>query len=221
MTLPRPENARELKAVLELERAGTSFLLYRDDQSAQRLFVLDAARGTVAIGRGDGLDVRLDWDESVSAVHAELTCVGSHWAIADDGLSRNGTFLNGQRLRGRQRLRGGDVLRLGQSTLVFHDAQVEPPAATVGVDDSTPAITPAQHKVLVALCRPYRDRGGFVTPATNQAIADELVLSVEAVKTTLRVLYQRLGLDHLPQNEKRARLAERALELGLVAVSEL
>jgi hypothetical protein len=35
------------------------------------------------------------------------------------------------------------------------------------------------------------------------------------VKTHLRLLYQRFGIDHLPQNQKRVRLAERALALGM------
>jgi hypothetical protein len=36
------------------------------------------------------------------------------------------------------------------------------------------------------------------------------------VKTHLRVLFHKFGIEDLPQNQKRARLAEIALELGLV-----
>jgi hypothetical protein len=211
----------ELKEVLAAERAEQPFLLFRDGDATLVIFTL--AGDTVTIGRGEGPDVRLDWDDTVSGVHAELTAVGGHWAIADDGLSRNGTLVNNQPLRGRQRLRGGDIVRAGNTTLAFHDgAAGTAPAPTAIADAGGPVhVTPAQHRVLVALCRPYRERAGFVTPATNQQIADELVVSVEAVKTQLRVLYGRVGVDHLAQNEKRARLAERALELGLVAVNEL
>jgi len=211
----------ELKEVMAAERAEIPFLLYRDADDVLQIHVLSGEAAT--IGRGAGPDVRLDWDETVSGVHAELTALGGHWAIADDGLSRNGTLVNNQPLRGRQRLRGGDVVRAGNTTLVFHDGAVGGAPAATAVPDAGGAIhvTPAQHRVLVSLCRPYRERGGFVTPATNQQIADELVISVEAVKTQLRVLYGRVGVNHLPQNEKRARLAERALELGLVAVNEL
>ena len=38
---PRPESGRELKAVLETERAGHPFLLYRDGDGDQRLVVLE------------------------------------------------------------------------------------------------------------------------------------------------------------------------------------
>jgi len=43
---------------------------------------------------------------------------------------------------------------------------------------------------------------------------------VDAVKTHLRVLFHKFGIENLPQNQKRARLAEIALELGLVVDPE-
>jgi pSer/pThr/pTyr-binding forkhead associated (FHA) protein len=220
--LPRPHTALELKAVIEAERSGVPFLLFRDGRSGQQLFLMDAAQRVVTIGRGPGVDIALDWDEHVSAVHAEIAALGAEWTIADEGLSRNGTFVNGQRLHGRRRLRVGDVIRLGETTLLYTSAPSEAPVSTITLADplTVERITDAQRRVLNALCRPYRDRRDFVTPATNQQIAQELFLSIEAVKTHLRQLYLRFALDHLPQNEKRARLAERALELGLVTFSD-
>ena len=55
-------------------------------------------------------------------------------------------------------------------------------------------LTPAQRRVLVALCRPFKD-STYATPATNQQIADELVVSVDAVKSTLRALFEVFGVD--------------------------
>ena len=46
-------------------------------------------------------------------------------------------------------------------------------------------------------------------------------LSVEAIKMHLRTLFVKFGLSDLPQNEKRARLAECAVELGLVTPRDL
>jgi DNA-binding NarL/FixJ family response regulator len=60
-----------------------------------------------------------------------------------------------------------------------------------------------------------------VTPATNRQIADDLVLSVEAVKTHLRTLFQRFGVEDLPQNAKRARLVELAFETSAVTPRDL
>ena len=81
-------------------------------------------------------------------------------------------------------------------------------------------LTDTQRSVLVALCRPYRDND-FATPATNQEIAGELFLSVDAVKMHLRTLFGKFALGDLPQNQKRARLAETALQSGAVARHEL
>ena len=80
-----------------------------------------------------------------------------------------------------------------------------------------PELTDTQRRVLVALCRPYRDGGRFASPATNQQIADEVFLSVDAVKMHLRTLFGKFELGDLPQNEKRARLAECVLQFGLIS----
>ena len=48
-----------------------------------------------------------------------------------------------------------------------------------------------------------------------------MYLSVDAVKKHLRVLSARFGVGQLRPQEKRLRLAERALEAGVVARSEL
>jgi DNA-binding NarL/FixJ family response regulator len=76
-----------------------------------------------------------------------------------------------------------------------------------------PRLTDVQRSVVVALCRPYRE--GRLYAASNKEIADELSLSLDAVKTHLRILFQKFGIDDLPQNQKRARLVELARELGL------
>jgi DNA-binding NarL/FixJ family response regulator len=70
--------------------------------------------------------------------------------------------------------------------------------------------------VLIALCRPVH-ASAFATPATNREIAEEIVLSVDAVKAQLRVLFERFGLESLPQNQKRARLAASTLVGGLLS----
>ena len=72
-----------------------------------------------------------------------------------------------------------------------------------------------------ALCRPYKDGTAFASPATNQQIAEELFLSVDAVKTHLRVLFAKFGIEQLPQNQKRIRLVERAFYSGLISERDL
>jgi class 3 adenylate cyclase len=116
-----------------IQSRGVPFLLYGDDTGAQRVYLLEANR-PVTIGRGEGADVRLWWDPSVSLLHAEAARLGAHWLIGDDGVSRNGTFVNGERLNGRRRLRHGDVVRVGRTTLAFNDAGAEQRGATTITD---------------------------------------------------------------------------------------
>ena len=84
-----------------------------------------------------------------------------------------------------------------------------------------PVLSEAQRRVLLALCRPYKTAGAFVSPATNSQIAAELYLSVDAVKTHMRVLFDKFGVDDLPQGQKRAKLVERAFQTGLVSERDL
>jgi hypothetical protein len=77
-------------------------------------------------------------------------------------------------------------------------------------------LTDAQLGILAALCRPLATGNHFASPATNQEIADEVFLGVDAVKGHLRTLYRKFGIEDLPQNQKRARLVELAIEGGYV-----
>jgi DNA-binding CsgD family transcriptional regulator len=212
----------ELKARLEADRAGAPYLLYRDGDGRQRLDVLPADRERLVVGRSAVADISLTWDSEASRAHAQLERVGHDWAVVDDGLSRNGTFVNGERSQGRRRLRDGDELRVGDTVMVFRaPAAAEETTALARDAPDALRISQAQRRVLVALCRPFADGSPFATPASNQQIAAELVVSVESVKTHLRALFQRLEVEALPQNQKRARLVERAFQLGLVSSRDL
>jgi pSer/pThr/pTyr-binding forkhead associated (FHA) protein len=203
---------------------GRTFLLYRDDQGRQR--VLTLADHDVTIGRDPEMDVPLVWDVEVSRLHAHVQRLGSRWVVVDDGLSRNGTWVNGHRISARRRLEDGDTVRVGNTLVTFSSPQTTEDDAvpqTVTATDVAQAvrISESQRRVLVALCRPYKENARYATPPTNQQIADELFLSVDAVKTHLRALFAKFDLDALAQNQKRARLVEIALRLGIVTDHEL
>jgi hypothetical protein len=216
---PHLASPAELKERIAAERRGEPFVIYRDDGGAQRIATLPADAREMAIGRDEEADIRLDWDPQVSGLHAQLRRSGGSWLVIDDGLSRNGTFVNGERVMGRRRLREGDELRLGSTVVVFRSPQAQRRKSTMhaGEGVSQPQLSPAQLRVLVALCRPYADGDAFARPPTNQQIADELHLTIAAVKTHLRLLFQRFGLDELAPNEKRAELVRVALESGAVS----
>ena len=95
------------------------------------------------------------------------------------------------------------------------------PTATSSELPAVARISDAQRRVLVALCRPYATGDGFAVPATNQQVADELFLSVDAVKSHLRALFEKFGIGDVPQNRKRALLVERALTTGMVGERDL
>jgi len=216
-------NPRELQQLLACERSGEPFLVMRDGDGDLRLVELGARSSVVTVGRGAGTDVSIPWDPEVSGLHAELRRLGEEWTVADDGLSRNGTFLNGERISGRQRLRPGDRLLVG-STIVAYCHQTSRSSETTlagGTLPEAPRLSETQRRILVALCRPYGEGGEFPVPASNQQIAKELYLGIDAVKRHLRVLFAQFGLGELPQNQKRARLAELALRLGLVSQRDL
>jgi class 3 adenylate cyclase len=128
----RRTSRRAVKHLIEGSE-GVPALLYRDESGAQRVYRLEANRA-VTIGRGEGADVHLWWDPSVSLVHAQAVSIGGHWLISDDGVSRNGTYINGERLNGRRRLRNGDVVRVGRTALAFDDASTERSGATTLTD---------------------------------------------------------------------------------------
>ena len=209
-------SASELAEQLAAERAGGPFLLYRDAERVQRLVALEGER--FSVGREAGTDLQLGWDREASRVHALLERVGGSWTVTDDELSRNGTYVNGTRVRGRRRLNDRDVIRFGSTSVYYRDpaettAETAPPA---GGADAT-EVTPAQRRVLVALCRPLLDPDDqAAAPQSNREIAAELTVSVEAVRSHLKQLFRLFEVPDLPQNRKRAELARRALAAGVV-----
>ena len=76
--------------------------------------------------------------------------------------------------------------------------------------------TDTQLGILAALCRPISAGNPLAAPATDEEIAAEVYLSVDAVKGALRTLYRGFGIDDLPRDRKRARLVELAIEGGYV-----
>jgi pSer/pThr/pTyr-binding forkhead associated (FHA) protein len=215
---------QELKDRIAAERRATPFLVYRTPADEQAILDLHEAGDRVTIGRRSSNEVVLHWDAEVSRTHAALERIGDDWVVVDDGLSHNGTYVNGRRVTTRQRLRDGDTITIGATSIAFRAPAVPGSISTATVTAVGPHVgellTQGQRRVLIALCRPYRD-ANYASPATNQQIADELVVSVDAVKSTLRALFEIFGVDHLPQNRKRASLAVEAMRSGVIARREL
>jgi hypothetical protein len=190
------------------------FLVYRDGGGADAMVELPDGCDRFTIGRRLGNGLTIGWDPKVSRVHAALERVGQDWVLVDEGLSSNGTFLNAERVLSRRRLADGDVIGVGRTTLVFSDPGEASDPRVVA------ELTRTQREVLIALCRPFRS-SAVAGPATNREIAEELSTSVDAVKSALRGLFSLYGLDGLPQNQKRARLALEVMRSGVVTRRDL
>jgi hypothetical protein len=211
----------EHAALLAAEREGEPFLVHRDAHADLRIVPLAAAE-RVRIGRTAGNDVVLAGDKEVSRAHALLVDAGGGWTVVDDGMSRNGTYVNGQRVLRHRRLEDRDVLRLGGSSILFrHPAMVTDDSTAVATVQPQARLTEAEHRVLVALCRPLLGGEDALMPASNQDIADALCLSLPGVKSHVRSLFAKVGVDDLAQTRKRMELARRALESGMVSARDL
>lgn len=175
--------------------------------------VIPLRNEVTTIGRGLGVDVRLD-DPTVSRLHAEIVRRGPYFYVADLGLSRNGTRVNG-RPAARRVLSDGDVLAFGSARCrvegipdegLFPEAEMRRSAV--------PELTRRELDVLISLCRPALSEAAFVTPATAREIADDLVVTEAAVKQHLVRLYAKFRVP--AGTNRRARLANEVIALGMV-----
>jgi len=88
--------------------------------SGRQLITLGGER--VTVGKSSTNLVSLNHDSTVSRVHAVLENLGFAWSIRDVG-SRNGTYLNGEKISAERVLRSGDELRVGKSRLIFWEVK--------------------------------------------------------------------------------------------------
>ena len=187
---------------------GTPFL--RVEESGEIFPLRDVV---TTVGRGQGADIRLD-DPSVSRLHAELVRRGPYVYVADLGLSRNGTRVNGRPVA-RRVLEEGDVLSFGAARCRIGGLEQEELTAEAELRRSAvPELTRRELDVLTSLCRPALSDDAFPTPATAHDIAADLVVTEAAVKQHLLRLYQKFRVPEGPN--RRTRLANEVVALGLV-----
>lgn len=78
--------------------------------------VFKVARGASLIGRSPNVAIRIH-DEAASRNHAEIRNDGDSVFVTDLN-SRNGTYINGERLVGTKQLAEGDKLQIGRTTIL-------------------------------------------------------------------------------------------------------
>jgi sigma-B regulation protein RsbU (phosphoserine phosphatase) len=166
------------------------------------------------IGRAENSHVRLA-DRSLSRNHAEILQREGASYLVDLG-STNGTFLNGVRLDRERPLRDGDVIVLGEITMVFHESLGQAPAPQAYLDEmgvagqeptrvtmSAPLPAPAarSYPLTDLVRRATRRPTGYAAPGGN-------VLAILSQASSAL-------LSHHPMPE----LFERILDLVLAAIA--
>jgi pSer/pThr/pTyr-binding forkhead associated (FHA) protein len=178
----------------------------------------------VTLGKASTNDVSLEHDDTVSRLHAVFENLGFAWSIRDLG-SRNGTFLNGERISVERVLRSKDEVRVGKTKLIFWEVRDsgegprEEETRAAQPSELPPRLTRREVDVLVVLCRPLVSDDPFPEPASVRRMAGELFVTEAAVKQHLQNLYDKFAIP--TEGDRRVRLANEALRRGAVTIAQL
>jgi DNA-binding CsgD family transcriptional regulator len=184
--------------------------------TGRELVALEAGRLT--LGADPANDLALPADPTLSRLHAVLERYGAGWCVRDLD-SRNGTFVNGQRVWRERPLRPGDELRIGATRLTYRSDEPTGGTATQA-SEPPPELTRREREVLGVLCRTVLGGAAFTEPASIREIAEVLVVSEAAVKQHLAHLYDKFGISGGGER-RRVRLANEALRRGAVTIAGL
>jgi hypothetical protein len=179
---------------------------------------LEEGRRTT-IGRRADNDLALPWDREVSRHHAGLERDERGWSLVEPGLSRNGSYVNGRRVAGRQALEDGDVLRFGATIVVFRgpaaaggppDPELEQSGLTALASSGirTVELASTERELLAKLERTYGP-GAHEPGGVDHGLPDELGRALQA-------LARRFGADGLPAEEQVPVILARARAIGLL-----
>lgn len=188
------------------QRRQRPFLLLHDGGGRAQVIVLDATRSRLSIGRRTANDICLGWDTEVSRIHAHLEHADEAWSLVDDGISRNGSFVDGEQVHGRHRLQDAQVIRLGGTVLLYRSSGAPagaPLAAGSGITAdarirSANQLTSDERELL------HRVAGGpHFVPGDDADLASRL-----------DALRRRFDVLDLPAAERDAALVRRARAIG-------
>jgi predicted component of type VI protein secretion system len=130
----------------------SAVLVVTEGPAAGQRFELDSE---VVLGR-EGVSATIADDSELSRRHAVVRPAAGGFEIEDLG-SRNGTFVNGQKLEGPMRLSGGESIKVGQTVLALEGVAT---AAAVTAVSPTPAAAAAP-----SAAAPSEPFGSMAAPA--------------------------------------------------------
>ncbi len=178
------------------------FVVIRHGTQFERLHV--ATVPELVIGRSHGCALRLS-DLSVSRTHAQVAQTAAGLLIRDLG-SRNGTFLNGQRVHHERELAEAGSIEIKPYRLrIFFDPAHADYDITAADDSTGPAIpvseltsdveqleqklTPTEHLVYKALLQGL----------SRKEISSRLGMKVETVHTHTKAIYKTFRVESHPE----------------------
>ncbi|MGQ0624460.1 MAG: FHA domain-containing protein [Sporichthyaceae bacterium] len=172
----------------------------------------------VSLGRAAANDLQIE-DPAVSRVHAMVEPRAGGWSVRDLG-SRNGTFVNGERIHSERVLRDRDEIRIGGSRLAFRpDPALTDYSDTIAAEPP-PELTRRERDVLMALFQTAATSGMFLEPASTRQVAGMLFVTEAAVKQHLLKLYEKFEIA-AGGDRRRVQLANEALRRGAVSFSDV
>ena len=164
--------------------------------------------GTSLIGRCDD-SVLLLVDPFVSREHARLSWSGQVASILDLG-SRNGTFVNGQRILGEEVLSDGTKITIGPYELMICFSIFKAIWQSFNLDDSTRsdeagAIDAAEKRPQLLALTPGQRRvyDGFMESLSEKEVAARLKISIHTVHTHAKAIYKALAVSSRPELVRR------------------
>jgi len=129
-------------------------ITFTDGKPASRLVVV-GPKPTVFGRGGAGVHIPLAHDEELSRRHLAVSFDGSAWRIADLG-SRNGTFVDGERIEGEVVVDNPRVIRIGLTDICVERDASRLSTATVTATGNQilgPGVQPELHRVAAAAAR--------------------------------------------------------------------
>ena len=115
---PEPEPRRRESAAPDLRAGVAPHLVVVAAMGYEPGSTFDISHGAT-MGRSDSSEIPVD-DPFASSAHARIFSREEFMYIEDMG-STNGTYLNGRQLRGSERLKTADVVRIGDSEYRYEE----------------------------------------------------------------------------------------------------
>ena len=139
----------------------------------------------MTLGRDLSAELRIS-DDEISRHHAQVVREGSDWILKDLG-SRNGTNVNGTKIKGNYALKTSDVVQIGKTELEFLDggeeeAESPPPKVAAKQAPANPKRAGAQTAVNIA---PSPGKGEQITEE-DMKIIQRLREAREAILREIR-----------------------------------